>query len=567
LREEISKIKDYIPPEHRVGGHLFTHSHPNYKRILKEGLDSYEVRVRNMENAELREGLLDVIAGIRSFHGKVLQYMQQTAPESELLKALECVPFQPARTLYEAIVCENFIYYVDGCDNIGRPDDLMEYYNGEDATAWFRCFFENVDANDGWSGAVGPDYNPLTLQCIKAVKGLRRPSIELRVTPEMPQEVWDAAMESIYAGGGSPSLYNEYGYQKRLEELFPEIPKEDLLQFAGGGCTETMLAGLSNVGSLDAGINVALIFEKSMRAHLAKAADFESFYQAFIEDYAKEAQVVMQGICLEQKRRALYKPQPLRTLLIDDCIEREKEYNKGGARYHWSVINLSGMINVLDSLMVINKLVFTDKIMSGAQMLEALDRGENFLHYKNVERHGNDSEEANACAHRLSGDLCEPFEGKTTYLGGKFMASSIQFVTYLAAGACVPATPDGRDAGGPLCDSIGAIHNNDKKGITALLNSAASLCQEKLIGTPVMNIKLDKNQVSKTLKPLVNGYFKKGGLQLQVTCINEAELLDAKAHPEKYPNLVVRMGGYSEYFKNLSPDLQQTVIDRTLYGI
>ena len=196
-----------------------------------------------------------------------------------------------------------------------------------------------------------------------------------------------------------------------------------------------------------------------------------------------------------------------------------------------------------------------------------MDRGENFLNYKNVERNGTDSDEANTMANRLSTDLCTAFESKNPYLGGRFLPSSIQFVTYTEFGMHVPATPDGRNNGAPLCDSIGAIHGNDKNGITALLNSAASLCQEKMLGTPVLNIKLDKKQISKALKPLVNGYFKKGGMQIQITCTNKEELLAAKENPEKYPNLIVRIGGYSEYFNRLSPELQQTVIDRTVYGI
>ena len=178
-----------------------------------------------------------------------------------------------------------------------------------------------------------------------------------------------------------------------------------------------------------------------------------------------------------------------------------------------------------------------------------------------------DNEEANAMAARVSGDLCAVFEGKAPYLGGKFLPSSIQFTTYTDAGRGIGATPDGRKNGAPLCDCIGALQGNDIQGVTALLNSAASLCQAKLIGTPVLNVRLDAAKISKALQPLVKGYFDKGGMQMQVTCVSREDMLDAREHPEKYPNLVVRIGGYSEYFTRLSPELQQTVIDRTSYGI
>lgn len=567
LERELSAYQFLMPQEHRIGGTMYTHSFPNFRRIVREGLNAYQERVKNMKDTAMRCGLMDVIEGIRCFHARSLKLLKENNANSQLYKALEKVPFNPAETLYEAIVCWNFIYYMDGCDDIGHLDaDLIDFYRGEDMTDVFRRLFQNVDANDGWSGALGPSYNPLTIQCLHACKGMRRPSIELRVTQDMPQEIWDAAIESIKAGGGSPSLYNEDAYQDALERLFPQIPKEDRLRFCGGGCTETMLTGISNVGSLDAGVNTALIFERFMRKELPEAKNFEDFYHGFIELCRQEIEKVLDAVSATQKLRAQYRPQPMRTLLIDDCIEKEKDYNNGGARYAWSVVNIAGLINVLDSLLVIRQIVFKDRRMDGAELLKRMDEGETFLSYSNIPRHGTDSDEANAMASRLSLDICSIFDSKTPYLGGKFLPASIQFVTYTDAGKSVGATPDGRQAGDPLCDSIGSIHGNDKYGPTALLNSAAALCQQKMLGTPVLNIKLGTMQAEKSLKPLVNGYFSNGGMQIQITCVCKNDLLDAQKHPEKYPNLIVRIGGYSEYFTRLSPQLQQTVIDRSMYG-
>ena len=568
LRQDLSGFRILMPPEHTVGGAMFTHSFPNFRRIVREGLNSYQSRIEQMEDDDLRRGLLDVIAGIRAAHTRALELVKENYADTQLYSALEKVPFNPADTLYEAIVCWNFIYYMDGCDNIGHLDaDLIDFYKGEDMTEVFRCLFRNVDANNGWSGALGPNYNALTLQCLRACKGIRRPSLELRVTPDMPQEIWDAAIDAIKAGGGSPSLYNEEAYQSALGKLFPDIPIEDRLRFCGGGCTETMLTGISNVGSLDAGINVALIFERVMREELPKCKTFDSFYKNFIQTCHNEITKVLELVSDSQKLRARYRPQPMRTLLIDDCIDKEKDFNNGGARYTWSVINLAGMINVLDSLLTIRQIVFTEGKMSGEEILGYMDEGGTFLDAPSIPRHGNDLDEANAMAFRLSSDICSVFEDKEPYLGGKFLPSSIQFTTYRGAGVHIGATPDGRHSGEPLCDSIGAIHGNDKLGITALLSSAASLCQSKMAGTPVMNVRLNAKQVSTALKALVNGYFKKGGMQLQITCVNREDLIDAKKNPQKYPNLIVRIGGYSEYFTRLSSELQQTVIDRTEYGV
>lgn len=564
LWQYLSAYKRNMPAEHLVGGNMYTHSFPNFRRLVREGLDSYQSRAEAMQNEDLRCGLLDVLAGIRCFHSRSLCLLRESNAPKQLVQALEKVPFRPAETLYEALVCWNFLYYMDGCDDIGRLDaDLIDFYKGEDLTGVFRQLFLNIDANNGWSGALGPDYNPLTLQCLHACAGIRRPSIELRVTPDMPTEIWDAALESVKAGGGSPSFYNEVEYQSALAEYFPHIPKEDLLRTCGGGCTEMMLTGISNVGSLDAGINLALIFERFMRQELPRATDFDSFYQAFLAASRTEIIKVLEAISASQKSRAQFRPQPMRTLLIDDCIDRERDFNDGGARYCWSVVNIAGLINVLDSLLVLKSLVFTNRRFDGCTFLKHMDEGENFLHYPGIPRHGTDTEEANAMAQRLSQDICSIFDERVPYSGGRFLPSSIQFTTYLNAGKPVGATPDGRTAGAPLCDSIGAIFGNDNRGATALLNSASSLCQRKMIGTPVLNIKLEAQYVSNTLRPLVMGYFQNGGMQMQVTCVSREDMLEAQKHPEKYSNLIVRIGGYSEYFTRLTPELQQTVIDRT----
>lgn len=566
LGNDFNLYTSRVTPVHTVGGNMYTHSYPNFKRIVYEGFDSYEKRIEKISDSEIRNGLLDLMVGIRCFHSRILQVLKDAgAVESELYKALKKVPFSPAETLYEALVCWNFVYYLDGCDDIGRMDaDLIPLYKGEDMTEVFRCFFKNVDVNNGWSGTLGPDYNPLTVQCLKACKGIRRPSLELRVKPDMPKEVWDAAIEAIHAGGGSPSLYNEEGYQQALAHLFPDIPAEDRIHCAGGGCTETMLAGMSNVGSLDAGINTALIFWNVMRRSLISSACFDDFYSAFIDEYSHQAKNVMDSISESQRIRAKFNPQPIRTLLVDDCIDRGKDFNNGGARYYWSVVNLSGMINVIDSMLAIKHLVFDTKNMTAEELLKRLDSGER-IRNSVVPHHGADSDEANEMAARLSSDLCAVFEEKTPYMGGKFLPSSIQFTTYLGAGIGVGATPDGRLAGEPLCDSIGAINGNDIKGVTALLNSAASLCQSKMAGTPVLNLKLNSSTLPTTLPALVQGYFEQGGMQMQITCVSKEELLDAEKHPEKYPNLIVRIGGYSEYFSRLTPEHRRSVIERTCY--
>ena len=567
LAEEFSRVVPVRPP-HTVGGAGYTHSFINYRRILAEGLDGYRARVTALPAGDFREAMLRLLDGIEMYRGRCVAHLEEVGAPAALIDALRYVPNHTPRNVYEALVAWNFVYYVDGCDDIGGIDrGLYPYWNGEDIRPYLRELYRHVDINDGWSLPLGPQYNALTVQCIDAAHNIRRPNIQLLVTEDMPDAVWEAAYASIGTSCGQPSFYNWDAYRREIMRRLPQVTEEDLQFLAFGGCTETMIEGLSNVGSDDAGINTALIFDEFLRDHLG---DYETFTD-FLEAYACEAEQVIAGICenLEEHRktRAQFRPQPIRTLFIDDCIDRMTDFNAGGARYNWSVINVAGLINVIDSMQVVKTLVFDEKRYTAAEFLEKLDAQEpQFLaDCARQPKHGNDNASVNAIASVLSGRIFSEFERHTCTPGGRYFPVSNQFTTYEYAGHGVRATPDGCAANAPLCDSCGAIHGRDVNGPTALLSSVAALRLDLVLGTPITNIRISKRNLPHVLKPLTEGFFRMNGMQLQVTCASREELLDALEHPEKHENLVVRIGGFSEYFNRLSPGLKQSVIDRTEY--
>lgn len=553
---------------HTVGGNLYTHSIPNYGRVLREGLNEYRRRVGRLPEGDFRDGLYVLLDGIEALRARAVAHISASGAKPELIEALERVPFEPARTLYEALVCWNFIFYVDGADNPGRLDyELIKYYNGEDITGELREFFQNADDNGSWSGALGPDYNPLTLQCLIAIKGMRRPSLELRITKSMPDQIWRAAAEALETGCGQPALYCEENYQKALRERFPAIPESDLKEFNGGGCTETMLAGISNVGSLDAGVNLPLVFASVAEKSLGDCPRFEDFFERVVDESKKTIADVLNRVNEARRLRAAYRPQPVRTLLIDDCIDRGRDFNDGGARYAWSVINLAGLITVAESLIAIRYAVYEKKLVSAGDLLAGLGDDNPALRraLENAPHYGVDDERADGLASEYVNRILDAFEGVACYPSGCFLPSSIQFTTYGDAGKNVPATPDGRKAGAPLNDSMGAVHGRDVSGPTALLNSVSKLPLKRMLGTPVLNLRLEKAHISKALKPLARAFFDNGGMQMQISCVSHADMLAAIEHPEQYGNLIVRIGGYSEYFTRLSPELQATIIARTAH--
>ena len=563
-------LKPYtsVPIEHSVAGNMYTHSIPNYERILKEGLLSYIERIKKIEDDDIRDGLIHLVDGIKTYSERCVDYLKSKNADKKLISALSKVPLYPASDIYEAVVSWNFIMYLDCCDNLGcLASGLIPYYKGEDIVYLLENLFDNLDASGGYSMALGTDYNPVTLQCLKALSGRRRPMTELFVDEHTPDKIWNEAFNVIRSGGGQPAFYNGKVLLPALVEKIHNLTEEDAKKFCGGGCTESMIAGFSNVGSLDAGINLLLIFEDTVKKHLVSCGSFDAFYAEFIKATATVAELITKEISASQLRRSKSNPLPMRTLLVDDCIDNGLDFNMGGAKYSWSIINFAGLINVIDSMLFIKDVIFEKNELSKAELLTLLSENNEEL-LKKAKNHplcfGADIEEANKFANRISTDIFSLLDNKKPAIGSAFIPASIQFQSQVEAGKRIGATPDGRCAFSPLADSIGAIFGKDEKGPTALLNSVASLDLKRALGIPVLNFNITPDFNNEILKALILGYFDQGGIQMQITCISEKTLQDAYRHPENYRNLIVRVGGYSEYWGNLSPELRKMIIERTI---
>ncbi len=550
---------------HNVAGWCWTHSLPNYGRIAREGFDSYRERIlAGGGDDAFKRGLCDLLDGIRAYREHALELLRESNASPALIAALEKVPFKPAESVYEALVAWNFVYHLDGCDNVGRLDeDLLPFYRGEDSTSLLREFFTIVDRTNGYSASVGPDYNPLTFQCLRAVKGLRRPQIELRVTPEMPDEIWDAALDSLAEGGTNPSLYNENGFREAFRIAFPELPDADFKRFCGVGCTEASLAGMTFAGSLDAGMNLVHILSRVLREKLAGCKSFDEFYAEFFKVYRAELAETLDKVYKIYEIRAKCRPLPMRTLTIDDCIDSGRDFNAGGARYNWSVINFAGIVNLIEAMLAARELVFGG-MYTAEELVASLDSGDATLlaEIRRLTHFGVNDESVDDFAKKLTSELFAELEGYRSYHGGRVIASSIQFNCCASAGRDIPATPDGRECGASLADSIAAIHGYDTDGITSMLSSSAAIDQAHMPGTPVLNLRLEKSFLRENLRAVTLGYFAKGGLQLQISCLSREDMEDALEHPERHGNLVVRVGGYSEYFVRLPRELQLQILSR-----
>lgn len=555
------------------------HGAPNYGRIVKEGFDSYRERIENRpqttdEEKDFRDGLLRLVDAMKSYAARCVAYLKEAGADSELVAALENVPFKPAASYYEGLVAWNAVFYFDGCDNLGCLDrGLARLYRGEDMTPVIAQLFANMDAVDMWSCTLGPDYNEITRQAIRAIRGKRRPLLELRVTEDTPDDIWEMAAENLSAGGCNPSFYNEKGIHDMLHTRFPYIPDSDLIRFCGCGCTETNLEGLTMAGGTDADVNLTALFSEYLHENLAVKNSFEEFFEGMCRAAEKKTEETLDRIEEVYRYVSEYLPCPMRTLLFDDCIDKGKDFNAGGARYSWTMNSESGLINVTDSFAAVKKLYYEDKKYTAEEFLTLLDSEDPgfFAELKKCPCYGTDDEATDLTGAEFARRVFSVYRSKKPtldFLDG-FTLTEHQFLRYEGCGACVGATPDGRHKGQPTCDSVAAIRGKAVNGPTAMLRSAARLPQNLVDGISVLNLTVAKSICANpvVLKGLVCGYFASGGIQIQVTVTSPEEIKDALVHPEAHEDLIVRVGGYSEYFNRLSPALKQTVAERNIHEL
>ena len=591
----------------RLGGWI--HASVNFRRILSEGLNSYGIRIEarradarkagQSEKLVFYEAMQITLDGIRRFHARVLAMLEGASGAADrdvrrriaLLEALRRVPFEPARTFYEAMVAENLIYYLDGCDGLGRFDqDLYPYLEADveagritrsEASSLIEELWTNMDCNAGWNVAIGgtapdggPGANELTSLCMEAARNLgrARPNLALRLREDTPEHIWHEAFRTLGTGIGQPALYCEENYLRSIRETRLGVREEDLPDFAFGGCTELIVHGRSCCGGADAHLNLCLVLEKCIHAHLAECRTFDEFFERFAADLREAARAAADHTNSCYAQMARWQPQPIRSLLIDDCIDQGLEYHAGGARYNWSVVTIGGIANVADSLHSLREVVFEQKELLPLEMVQTLKtnfQGKESVRQRLMQcaRYGNDDARVDGLAAKVSEIVFRTFLSTTTWRGGRFVPGCIMLDWYAEWGKSVGALPDGRKAGQPIADSAGPYQGRDRSGPTAMLSSVAGIPHHLAPGTLVLNARFSKELFREPgsrqkLCDLVRTYFKKGGLQIQINVVDQDTLRRAMEDPEAYGDLIVRIGGYSAYWRSLTESLRRTVLER-----
>jgi formate C-acetyltransferase len=305
-------------------------------------------------------------------------------------------------------------------------------------------------------------------------------------------------------------------------------------------------------------------------------SDFDSFddlFDAFKRQLKYFIDVKIKGNDLIERLYADCLPVPFLSILIDDCAAKGKDYNDGGARYNTTYVQGVGLGTLTDSLTAVKYQVFDKKEIALTELLKALKA--DFAGYEMLRqrllnktpKYGNDDDYADDIMRAVFEAYFSAVDGRPNAKGGRYRINLLPTTVHIYFGKVVGATPDGRKASEPLSEGVSPVQGADRKGPTAVIKSVSKMDHIRTGGT-LLNQKFAPELLADDvgldkLAHLVRTYFKLDGHHIQFNVISAETLRDAQRHPEKYKDLMVRVAGYSDYFVNLSVDLQNEIIRRT----
>jgi formate C-acetyltransferase len=433
------------------------------------------------------------------------------------------------------------------------------------------------------SNAVN-DLSYVILDVIEEMR-LLQPGSMVQVNKKNPDNILKRAAKIVKTGFGQPSIFNTDAIIQELTRQGKSI--EDARNGGASGCVEAGAFGTESY-ILTGYFNLVKIFEITLHNGVdpqsgitigLKTGDPRKFktYEELLNACRKQVQhfadIKIKGNNIIDHFFATELPVPFLSLLIDDCIPRARDYNAGGARYNTSYIQGVGLGSLTDILTSIQYNVYDQKKITMDELLKVLSA--DFKGYDEIRnqlifhtpKYGNDDDYADANAREIFQFFYDTVNGRPTYKGGTLRINLLPTTSHIYFGSKVGATADGRKALQPLSEGISPVQGADTQGPTAMVKSAAKIDHLKTGGT-LLNQKIspsmfdNESGISK-LVSLIRGYFRLDGHHIQFNVVTADTLRDAQKHPEKYRDLIVRVAGYSDYFNDLSEELQNEIINRS----
>jgi len=438
---------------------------------------------------------------------------------------------------------------------------------------------------DGSDGVNEVSY--LLLDVIEEMR-LLQPSSSIQVSKKNPDRFIKRAAKIIRTGFGQPSIFNADLIAQELIRGGKSLV--DARCGGSSGCVEVGAFGKENY-NLTGYFNLPKVLELTLHNGLdprtgkqlglqtgeaAQFKDFDQLFSAFEQQLLHFVDIKVRGNQVIERLYANYMPAPFLSLLTDDCISSGKDYHNGGARYNTSYIQGVGIGSIADALAALKLHVFEQKTFNMQELLKMLDS--NFegaersrqLLLNRTPKYGNDDDSVDELMVRVFESYFNAVDGRKNTRGGEYHINMLPTTCHIYFGSVTGALPDGRFACKPLSEGVSPVQGADRHGPTAVVRSVAKMDQVRTGGT-LLNQKftpqvLESEEGLNGLVQLVRGYFNLDGHHIQFNVVDAETLKAAQANPEQYRSLIVRVAGYSDYFCDLSKQLQDEIITRTAFG-
>ena len=412
-----------------------------------------------------------------------------------------------------------------------------------------------------------------------------QPGLSIHIAKNTPDDFLTTGLKVIRLGHGYPSIFNPDTYVEEMTRAGKSI--EDAREGGCSGCIEVgafgkeayLLTGYLNTPKiLEITLNNGIDPETGKKLGLKTGEprtfkNFEELYEAWRKQMEYFVNLKLSVNNYIERMFSLYAPATFLSLYIDDCIEKGRDYYSGGARYNTTYIQCTGLGTITDCFTTLKKHVFEEGRYTMDEILEACrsnwENEEKMRLY--IRNHtpffGNDDAYADDIAVRVYDDLVKAVEGHPNTRGGQTHLNMLSTTCHNYFGSVCGATPNGRFAHFAISDGTSPAHGSDSHGPTAVVKSLGKLDQTKSGGT-LLNVRFTpqlfrRDEDVKKCASLIRTYFKFGGHHIQFNIVDTETLLDAQKHPDNYRDLLVRVAGYSDYFNDMTEQLQNEIIART----
>lgn len=620
---EAVKSLFYLKPLNNLVTMEWQHATADYKKVLEKGIlgiveeiDQSLLVHEKPEEKEFLEGLKVVAFALIDWAKKCSERAYELAQRVEepqyqanllkLSKTLLKIPAQKPDTFYEAVQAIYICFSYDP-DSVGTLDRYLSpfYDKGvkegtltrEEAKECLQELFLMLQSYTGSKNAyftrggeshfcVGgylPDgsdgFCETTRLIVESLMELPTyiPQITFRWTDKTPHDVFYYMMNCERKDPHKRIAFTNDVKRIKCYTEICKIPYERAVAYTAVGCNEPAFTGAITGSNSKGNILrcVETIFHKKEH-ELLKAQTYEEFYSLFEKELYSDLDLIYEyddKFNLVRGRDDNY----VSSLLFNDCIENAKSLTKGGGNVVISSPMLLGLTNVIDSLITVKQFVYEEKLFTMEELVKALQS--NWQGYEDMltlikkkgQFFGNDDDLSNGVARQFYESLYQYLKDKTNIWGYHVLVGDLVGYNehHKWFGEATKATPDGRYSGELIKFGFGQSEGRDRNGITALLNALAQTDPQAIAcGSTVTNISVDEQLVKQDdsfakLVDLFETYFKKGGVHFQLTYVSREDLIAAKATPEEYQSLRVRVTGFSEYFVNLKESLQDDIINRT----